>query len=60
VFTFLEAKVIGNEVLEGKGLNVWIWFVEEVFDFAIITALPLIFVVKYYEADLRENIQQRR
>jgi membrane protease YdiL (CAAX protease family) len=54
VFTFLEAKVIGNEVLEGKGLNVWIWFVEEVFDFAIITALPLIFVVKYYEADLRE------
>jgi membrane protease YdiL (CAAX protease family) len=54
VFTFLEAKVIGNEIFEEKSLSVWVWFLEEVFDSTIITVLPIIFVVKYYKADVKE------
>lgn len=54
IFFYFQNKVFGEEVIDGKKINIYILIIEEIIDALFLSILPIIYVVKLYGADIKE------
>jgi membrane protease YdiL (CAAX protease family) len=54
IFLFIEAKLFGEGVLSNTGMSLNLFFLEDIVDNFILFLLPILFVTKVYEANIKE------
>lgn len=54
IFLFVEAKLFGEWVLNNTGISLKLFLLEDIVDNLILFLLPILFVAKVYEANIKE------